>query len=144
MVQNIANRFVGVFNDYYRQIADRRQGTVSPGPSGTDSPADFSTYYQQLTEARLQVENELPAARKDDPLYTACTQLAAVFYQQLFQAMRQTVPDDGLLAPGFGQEVFQDMLDTQFAEAAAGEEGDQLAELLYRQLSTIVVAGQEE
>ena len=52
-------------------------------------------------------------------LKRSAQQFEGVFYTQLFQAMRETVPEGGLVESGPGQEMFQGLLDQHMAEAAA-------------------------
>ena len=62
-------------------------------------------------------------------------ELEAVFINQLFQAMRASVPKDEVLGNAPGQEMFTAMMDERLAnEAAAGLERG-LGESLYRQLA---------
>jgi len=54
-------------------------------------------------------------------LRQAARQLTGVFAQQLFKAMRETVPqDEGVVSGGSGEEMFTGMLDEQLAGAAPG------------------------
>jgi flagellar protein FlgJ len=63
-------------------------------------------------------------------------QLEGVFVQRLFAAMRDTVPDDGLLSQSSAEGTFTSLLDEKLAEKVpeqwAGEHS--LAQALYRQL----------
>ena len=45
-------------------------------------------------------------------------QLQGLFVQQLFKAMRETVPDEGIVNGGNGGEMFQSMFDEKIAEKA--------------------------
>ena len=49
--------------------------------------------------------------------------LEGVFVQQLFQAMRASVPTDGLLERGAGEDMFGSMLDEHVAEEVARQGG---------------------
>jgi flagellar protein FlgJ len=71
-------------------------------------------------------------------------QLEGVFVEQLFKAMRETVPDGGLVDGGSGEEIFSGLLDQHLsAEVPAGwgERGG-LSEALYRQLSRRIQAAE--
>lgn len=48
-------------------------------------------------------------------LSAAMRQLEGVFVQQLFKAMRETVPDEGIVSGGAGEEVFTGMLDERLS-----------------------------
>ncbi len=62
-------------------------------------------------------------------------QFEGVFLDQLFKAMRQTVPQGGFLAKSPGEEMFTSMLDERVADVAAQRMERGLGEALYRQLS---------
>lgn len=61
-------------------------------------------------------------------------QLEGVFLNQLFQAMRQSVPQDGPLAQAPGQELFTQMFDERMANEAARGMSRGLTDALVRQL----------
>jgi flagellar protein FlgJ len=69
-------------------------------------------------------------------LRKAASQLEGVFVEQLFKAMRETVPQDGLTSGGAGEEIFSGLMDQHLAEAVPGQWQDELGEALYRQLRT--------
>jgi len=77
-----------------------------------------------LRDGRVQGE----AAR----LRAATRLLEGTFYQELFKAMRQTVPDGGGPDGGAGEEIFTGMLDQHIADAAALRSERGLGEALYR------------
>jgi flagellar protein FlgJ len=62
----------------------------------------------------------------------AATQFEALFMQMVLKSMRDSVPKSGMLE-GSGAEVYQGMLDTQFAQAMTGRPGG-LSELIAKQL----------
>ena len=62
---------------------------------------------------------------------------------QVVKAMRQTVPSGGLIEKGEGEEMFEGMLDEEWAKKLSARGGpSSLSEVLYRQLSR--AAGLEE
>lgn len=75
---------------------------------------------------------EVPTAAQAK-LRKAAHQLEGVFLSHLFQAMRESVPQDG--ESGMGQEMFTSMLDDELASRAADQLHRGLGEALYRQLS---------
>lgn len=62
-------------------------------------------------------------------------QLEAVFINQLFQAMRASVPKDEVLGNAPGQEMFTAMMDERLANESAQRLERGLGENLYRQLA---------
>jgi len=67
-------------------------------------------------------------------------ELEGVFLNQLFQAMRQSVPDGGLGEASPGEEMFTAMLDEQLAKEAAVNWERGIGEELYQQLSRRLTA----
>jgi Rod binding domain-containing protein len=61
--------------------------------------------------------------------------LEGVFLNQLFQAMRKTVPQDGAIEAAPGQEMFTQLFDEKMANEASLRMTRGLGEALYRQLA---------
>ena len=62
-------------------------------------------------------------------------ELEGVFLNQLFQAMRKSVPQDGAIDPAPGQEMFTQLFDERVANEASRRMEHGLGEALYRQLA---------
>ena len=61
--------------------------------------------------------------------------LEGVFVEQMFKAMRETVPQDGVVDGGSGEAMFTGMLDQRLSAEAPARWQHGLAEVLYRQLA---------
>lgn len=84
-------------------------------------------------------------ASPDARLRQAARQLTGLFAQQLFKAMRETVPtDQGIVSGGSGEEMFTGMLDEHLAgagpAAAHARVTEGLADAVYRRLRTVSTA----
>lgn len=75
-------------------------------------------------------------ASQEAALRTTARQLQGVFVNQLIQAMRATVPEDGLTSGGPGEQTFRGMLDEHLSERWTErlDGPNSLAEALFRQL----------
>ncbi len=83
------------------------------------------------------------ANQRREGLRQAAKEFESVFMYQVVKAMRQTVPTGGLVEKGQGEEVFEGMLDEQWAKKLSARSGpSSLSEVIYRQLSR--AAGLEE
>ncbi len=81
--------------------------------------------------------------QKREALKQVAKEFESVFMYQVVQAMRQTIPKGGLVEKGEGEEMFEGMLDQEWAKTLAGRGGPAgLSEVIYRQLSR--AAGLEE
>ena len=82
-----------------------------------------------------------PPLTEDARLRQSSRDLEGVFVEQLFKAMRETVPQDGLTNGGPGEEMFTSMLDQHLApQVGDGWQGG-IGEALYRQLRGSLAAG---
>jgi flagellar protein FlgJ len=77
--------------------------------------------------------NTNPAEAK---LRKTALQLEGMFVQRMFAAMRETVPQDGLLGQSSAEQTFGSMLDEKLAEKVPQQMSGShsLADALYRQL----------
>ncbi len=76
-----------------------------------------------------------PAPPKDSAdLRKTAEGLEGVFVQQMYKAMRETVPEDGLLPNSGGEEMFTGLLDEHLAADTPKQWNHGLSEAIYRQL----------
>ena len=68
---------------------------------------------------------------KEARLEAASKLLEGSFYQELFKAMRATVPEGGVISGGSGEDVFTGLLDQHISDAAAMRSTRGLGQALY-------------
>lgn len=72
---------------------------------------------------------------KDRALRKTAQELEGLFVQQLFKAMRETVPQqEGIVSGGAGEDMFTGLLDQHLAAETPNQWEGGLAEAVYRQL----------
>jgi Rod binding domain-containing protein len=76
-----------------------------------------------------------PGVNADARLRRVCHELEAVFLRQLFQVMRESTEESGLMGSTSGQDTFTALFDDQLAGEAAQKMDRGLGEALYRQIS---------
>jgi flagellar protein FlgJ len=76
-----------------------------------------------------------PPADERVTLRRLAHQLEGVFLNQLFQAMRSSVPKEGLVDGGAGEDLFTSLMDEKVADQAAQKMERGLGDALYRQLA---------
>lgn len=86
-------------------------------------------------DSHLPVVGATSARQDTDRLRKAAQDLEGVFLEQLFKAMRGTVPEGGPFSGGPGEEIFSELMDQHTASEAAGQGAGGLGEALYRQLA---------
>ena len=91
--------------------------TAVSGPGGGDVLAALKSGRIQDDDARLRAAADL---------------LESSFYEELFKAMRGTVPEGGVVSGGSGEDMFQSMMDQHVATAAAMRSEGGLGSALYR------------
>jgi flagellar protein FlgJ len=68
-------------------------------------------------------------------LQSAVRQLQGVFVEQMLKAMRETVPDEGVVNGGAGEDIFTSMLDAKMASLVPESwQRNSLESALFRQL----------
>lgn len=81
---------------------------------------------------------DLPLAAKEAKLRKAAQQLEGAFVEQMFKAMRSTVPTDGMFDGGSGEEMFTGLMDQQIASETPGQWQRGLSDAVYRQLRGVL------
>lgn len=67
-------------------------------------------------------------------LRESCREFEAIFIDQMYKAMRQSMPDDGLVPKDNATKMYQDLLDMQMARETAKGKGTGIGETMYNQL----------
>lgn len=76
-----------------------------------------------------------PAKTQDEQLKESAKALEGLFVQQLFKAMRETVPQqEGIVSGGAGEDIFTSLMDQHLAAETPSQWAGGLGEALYRQL----------
>ncbi len=88
----------------------------------------------------------LPAGRgaaaggvDDERLRGSVRELEGLFVAQMLRVMRETVPEDGFVERGAGEEMFTAMLDEHVAGKVPSQWHHGIGEALYRQLRAAAV-----
>ncbi len=92
--------------------------------------------FQHLSQVQKRLGMPGDTARKPDAeaLREAAEDFEALFVRQLLATMRRTVPEGDAELRGPGMDIYEGMLDAQFAEHIAGSgRGLGLADMLMRQ-----------
>ncbi|MGH7505952.1 MAG: rod-binding protein [Longimicrobiales bacterium] len=84
-----------------------------------------------------------PLSPEETRLRQACAQMEGVFLAQLMKAMRETVPHDGVVDGGNGEDMFTAMLDEHVSAVASARQERGLGAALFRQLREAFLASEE-
>jgi peptidoglycan hydrolase FlgJ len=77
---------------------------------------------------------------QEEKLRKVARDLEGVFVAELFKAMRETVPEGGVVSGGMGEEMFTSMMDQHLAPLTAEGWQGGIGDALYRQLRGAVEA----
>jgi flagellar protein FlgJ len=103
-------------------------------PVGPSAPQSLSS---APATAASRTTSEPP---RDAKLQQAVSALEGVFVQQLYKAMRETVPQgEGIVSGGAGEEMFTALMDEHLAAETPKHWERGLSDALYRQLSRHLV-----
>ena len=79
-------------------------------------------------------KNLMPPVDKEKKLRESCEGFESIFIQKMWEQMRATIPESGLLK-GREEKFWQSMYDQELAKTMAGAGGIGLADMMYEQLS---------
>jgi flagellar protein FlgJ len=88
------------------------------------------TQYENLSVRTPNIEN----ITDEQKLREACRDFESIFVKQLLDGMRKTIQKSDLLNGGLTEEIYEDMLYTEYAKDISRNSSLGLAELLYNQL----------
>jgi flagellar protein FlgJ len=78
-----------------------------------------------------RVDSKRITAEDPSEIEKACTDMESLFISYLLKEMRATIPKDGFIGKGKGEEIYTSMLDSQLAKELAAERGIGLSPLLH-------------
>lgn len=79
-------------------------------------------------------DTNAPANRDLQSLRESCREFEAIYIQEMYKAMRRTVPDGGLFEKDMASELYRELLDMELARATAAGKGNGIGEAMYQQL----------
>ena len=88
---------------------------------------------QLLNQALTKTPKRAPG-RDPKKLKEVAQQFEAVFIQQMFKEMRNTIPEGGLIERGNADDVYTQLQDAEAAKVMAEQGGIGLADLMLKQL----------
>jgi Rod binding domain-containing protein len=114
-----------------RPLATPTVPAASARSSATPTPSATPTQLHG-SGARLA-----PNAKIDrgSALYRQCQEFEQIFVKMMLKEMRGSVGKDTLMSGGYAEEIFQDMLNDEYAASLARSAGFGLADQVYRELA---------
>ncbi|KAB2952595.1 flagellar biosynthesis protein FlgJ [Heliorestis acidaminivorans] len=121
---------------------------ISPtgqGKNNTEGPA-----FQQLLDNKLSSQedqliqalhnennkkNQNRGSEEDKKLRELCQEFESIFIYQMLKSMRNTIDRSDLIPESPGRQIWESMLDEEYAKEMAKKEDLGLARLLYQDLS---------
>ena len=94
--------------------------------------ANRSTAKTQEFERILKATQD---TMEDSKLMQAAKEFESYFLQVMMKEMRNTIPRDGLIPRSRAEEIFESMLDEEYAKNAVQGNGMGLAQMIYNQMS---------
>ena len=88
---------------------------------------------QLLSQAMSNAPKKVPG-RDPQKLKELAQQFEAIYLQQIFKEMRNTVPNDGLIERSNADDVYTQLQDAEAAQKMAEQGGIGLADLMLKQL----------
>jgi len=97
-----------------------------------DSSSSGRTDFDQLLQAKTG------KTQKKQDLKKACTAMESLFIDQMLKVMRKSVNKNNFLNGGFGEEVFEDMLYTEYSQKMAESGQFGIGKMLYKSMERYI------
>lgn len=110
--------------------------SISPGIGMTESIglAGYERNLGVLNSARSDFSQSAHESKTD--LQTVAQSFEAMLFGIMIKSMKETVHQSALLGKGLGEDLYVDMLYTEYATQGVGRFNTGIAEALYRQIGT--------
>jgi peptidoglycan hydrolase FlgJ len=82
-----------------------------------------------------------PARKKErslEELRQYTREFEAIYINEMFRAMRRTIPDGGLIEKNMSTEIYEEAIDLELARSASSGRGIGLGEAMFEQLKHLV------
>jgi flagellar protein FlgJ len=76
-------------------------------------------------------------SKKDRDLQSlrkSCQEFEAIYTQEMYKAMRKTVPEGGLFEKDMASELYKELMDMEIAKSSASGKGIGIGEAMYQQM----------
>jgi len=91
-----------------------------------------------LSASKPQLDQNLKKAHDLEALRQSTREFEALYINEMFKAMRKTIPEGGLIEKGMGQDIYQEMIDMERARNASEGKGIGLGDAMFEQLRHLV------
>lgn len=91
-----------------------------------------------LSASRPLLNESKMTQRRLEDLRQYTREFEAIYINEMFKAMRKTIPDGGLIEKNLSTEMYQEALDMECARSASAGIGFGLGEAMYNQLRDLV------
>jgi peptidoglycan hydrolase FlgJ len=116
-------------------LGDRARRSVAALPTTGSSARQVDRWRRASRAASDPIPESRVPTTDEARLRKTAGQLEGVFVQQLFKAMRDTVPqDEGAIGAGTGEDMFTGLMDQHLAADTPTQWAHGLAEAAYKQL----------
>jgi len=84
------------------------------------------------------LQSKMATAEKKKELKNACNAMESLFIDQMLKAMRKNIHKENFLNGGFAEEVFSDMLYTEYSQKMAESGSFGVGKMLYESMERYV------
>jgi len=77
-------------------------------------------------------------ARDLESLRQSTREFEAIFVNEMFKAMRKTIPEGGLFEKDMSTDIYQEMIDMELARSSSDGDGLGLGKAMFDQLSPLI------
>ena len=91
-----------------------------------------------LSASRPNLDQAARKARDIESLRQSTREFEALYINEMFKAMRKTIPEGGLIEKDMSQDIYEEMMDMERARIASEGKGIGLGQAMFDQLRHLV------
>ena len=91
-----------------------------------------------LSASRPNLDQATRKARDIESLRQSTREFEALYINEMFKAMRKTIPEGGLIEKDMSQDIYEEMMDMERARVASEGKGIGLGQAMFDQLRHLV------
>lgn len=91
-----------------------------------------------MSASKPDFDQSTRKARDLESLRQSTQEFEALYINEMFKAMRKTIPESGLIEKGMSEDIYQEMLDMERARTASEGKGIGLGNAMFEQLRYMI------
>jgi peptidoglycan hydrolase FlgJ len=109
--------------------------TISQAPFNSYDSVKSAQQINSLKTGEAAQASGRYSEKEQTEMKSACDDFEAIFIKMMLDSMKKTIHESGLIKKNQGEEYFDDMLYTEYAESMSQNDSFGISDAMYRQMT---------